>query len=172
MSTMFERAITGPMNRILTKHKYRKVGQIEGDKNLLRDTEPQILDTDDNLDVNAVDQGQNVDTVDEHPAAADVPATATLLGDSAPISHDEAAPADAKGKKSKSKSLLSCLHLSNKADGAAGGLPTAFNNRQSILKQLGKSAKKATPAAAPARPARPPKVIKQPAHCGLLPCVH
>lgn len=158
MSTMFERAIAGPMNRILVKNKYRKVEHAEEDTTVLRDTEPQILDAVDNIDHSTAVLAGNKDVADDHAAAADVPATATLLGDIGAVSHSGADTADAKAANPKPKGLLSCLHFNSKAGDASGGLPTAFNNRQSILKRLAKSAKKVTPPPAPARPARAPKV--------------
>lgn len=161
MPKMFDRAIVRPVHRILAKNKYHKVEHAEEDVKILRDTEPQILDAGEDAEVSAAEPQLNGYATDEHAAAADVPATATLLGDTGADSHDQPAPAGVKGsRKSKNKSsgLLGCLHFSAKADGATGGLPTAFNNRQTILKRLANKAKKTAPPAAPARPARPPKV--------------
>lgn len=157
MSTLFERAIAGPMNLILTKHKYRKVEGGEEDTAIMRDAEPQILDAELVSVHSAADPSESAPEPVEQAAAADIPATATLLSQEGPISDVQAVTEQAAKK---ANGFLGCLHFQKNVGAANQGLPTAFNDRRSILKRLAKSAKKVTPPPAAARPARPPKVMR------------
>lgn len=144
------------MSRILAKKMYRKIGHTEEDIAVLRDTEPQILDARDKNGINAAELAGNSEVAKDHAAVAEVSATATLLGATGAGSHRAADTADSKNANFKSKGLLGCLHFTSKHGEGHGGLPTAFNDRQSILRRLAKSAKKVTPP--PAHVAKPPKV--------------
>jgi hypothetical protein len=131
------------------------------------DSDRQILDADEPKDVTP--QQHEEPTEQESAAAAagaetaEVPATATLLGASGVASDSQQARDASKTSKKPSKSLLSCLHFSKKEkeEKPTDGLPSAFNNRQSILKRLARSAKKSAPVTVVDRTPKPPKVCLQ-----------
>jgi hypothetical protein len=138
------------------------------DSSAQRDSDRQILDADEPKDVTPQ---QHEASTEQEPAAAgaeaaEVPATATLLGASGVASDSQQAMDASKPSKKQPKSLLSCLHFSKKEkqEKPTDGLPSAFNNRQSILKRLARSAKKSAPVTVVDRTPKPPKVCLQ-HHC-------
>jgi hypothetical protein len=140
------------------------------DSSAQRDSDRQILDADEPKNVTSQ---QHEAPAEQEPApaaasaeTAEVPATATLLGASGVASDSQQATNASKSSTKQSKSLLSCLHFhkKDKEEKPSDGLPPAFNNKQSILKRLARSAKKSSPVTVVDRTPKPPKVRLQ-HHC-------
>lgn len=168
MPSLLDKVVALHMQRLFKRNgQWTAVPNCEDAENQ-RDDDRLILDADEaahtitaQSDSGAAEVAAATECLTDVPLV-DVPAAA-LLGGKDVTSDSQQAPDTAKASK-KSKSLLSCLHLSKKtkkeettSSGQSHGLPTAFNDRQSILKRLARSAKKA-PSQVAERPVKPPKV--------------